>query len=231
MRANSVEIEHLGVSYGEHLVLENASLEVKKGEFLAIVGKSGTGKTTLLNAIAGFVNYSGSIWAPRKIGFLFQTYSLFPWLSVKGNISVGASSKNKKKHFARIIKTIGLAGKENAYPSQLSGGQQQRVAFARALATEPELLLLDEPFGSLDYYTKISMQEWLNSILALEKTTVILVTHDIDEAIFLSDRIIVTKNRSFTEEINVPFKRPRNQEIKYSKEFQILKKEILKAVE
>jgi len=232
MRNNAVEIDGLCVSYGAHKVLDKINLEVKKGEFLSIVGKSGTGKTTLLNAIAGFVNYGGTIWASKEIGFLFQNYSLFPWMTIKENVCFGIENqKNKNEKVFELIKVVGLKGKETSFPAQLSGGQQQRASFARALAPNPKLLLLDEPFGSLDYYTKISMQEWLNQTLSRFGTTVILVTHDLDEAIFLSDRIAIAKNGKIEHLIEVPFEKPRMQKIKYSLKFQRIKRVLLEMIE
>lgn len=185
-------------------VLGDINLKVQQGEFVSIIGASGCGKSTLLRLITslegltdGQILIEGEpVNAPsEKCNMIFQEARLFPWLSVEQNIaftlSDSISKEEKKERVRNHIELVGLQGFEKAVPSQLSGGMQQRVSIARALATKPEILLLDEPFGALDAFTRIKMQEETKRIWKKEKTTMILVTHDIDEAIFLSDRIIV----------------------------------------
>ncbi|MBU0635750.1 ABC transporter ATP-binding protein [Candidatus Micrarchaeota archaeon] len=217
-----LSIKGLRIKYSE-TVLHNVFLDMKKGEFIAIVGKSGVGKTSLLNVLAELIRFEGTIKKPNKIGFVFQNNSLFPWMTVEENISFGLDKKNSKS-IQQIIDIAGLKGKEKQYPHKLSGGQQQRVSIGRSLATKPDLLLLDEPFASLDGYTRLAMQEWINDTLDKHKITTILVTHDIDEAILLSDKILVMKNKSLENEFMVPFTRPRSTEIRYLSQFQELKK-------
>ena len=206
-----VSVKGLGVKLGQQII-EGIFMEMKKGEFASIVGKSGTGKTTFLNALSGLVKSEGQIRKPEKMALVFQNYSLFPWMSVGENIGFGLEKHDGKK-IGEIISKIGLEGKENHYPYQLSGGQQQRVAIARALASEPELLLLDEPFASLDSYTRLKMQEWLNEMTNENNATTILVTHDVDEAILLSDRVLVLKDKTVKGVFTVPFTRPRESGI------------------
>ena len=214
----------LGVKFDSD-ILRNLFFDVKKGEFVSIVGKSGVGKSTLLNALAGLVDFEGFVKKPEKVSFVFQDNSLFPWMNVEDNIAF-ALDKKDSKIIEKIIEVTGLNGKENNFPHELSGGQQQRVSIGRALAFNPDLLLLDEPFASLDSFTRSSMQDWINATLFKNKTTTILVTHDIDEAILLSDRILVLKNQRLENEFVVPFNKPRNSEIRYTNQFQELKKEI-----
>jgi len=220
-----VSIKCLGVKF-DGIILEKVFLNIKKGEFISIVGKSGVGKTTLLNAIARLVNYSGEIRSPQEIGMVFQDHSLFPWMNVEQNISLGLEQSDSNA-ISKIIKSIGLIGKEKKYPCELSGGQRQRVAIGRALAIKPRLLLLDEPFVNLDTFTKLGMQEWMAKLLDENKITTILVTHDIEEAILLSDKCYVMKNKRMEEEFLIPFLKPRNSKLRYSKEFQDLKQKIL----
>ena len=185
-------------------VLGGINIEVASGEFISIVGESGCGKSTLLKMITaledvteGEIAIDGEIVkAPtEKCSVIFQEPRLFPWLSVEKNIAFTLpktmSAEEKRRIVREHIDLVKLNGFEKALPSQLSGGMQQRVSIARALATRPELLLLDEPFGALDAFTRINMQEETLRIWRQEKTTMVLVTHDIDEAIYLSDRIIV----------------------------------------
>ena len=219
-----VSASALSVNY-EDEILKDVFLDVKKGEFVSIVGKSGIGKTTLLNAFAELIDFNGKINKPDKVSYVFQNNSLFPWMNVKENLAFVLDNKDEKT-INKIIEVIGLKGKEKHFPHQLSGGQQQRVSIGRALAYKPDLILLDEPFASLDSYTRLSMQEWINKTLYKNKTTTILVTHDIDEAILLSDRILVLKNKNIEHEFIVPFNKPRDTEIRYSSQFQELKKEI-----
>jgi NitT/TauT family transport system ATP-binding protein len=188
-------------------VLKDVNLEVAKGEFLCIVGPSGCGKSTLLSTMAGFlsptageVRIDGQVVSgpdPRRI-FVFQERGVFPWLTVEGNIEFGLfklSREERDRRVAHYIKMVGLIGFEKAYPAELSGGMKQRLEVARALAVNPDMLLLDEPFGALDSITRLIMRGELLRIWGAERNTVIFVTHDIDEAVQLADRVAVMSGR------------------------------------
>ena len=181
-------------------------MDIKRGEFVSIIGSSGCGKSTLLRIIAGLeTEYDGSITMndkpilspSRDRGVIFQDHRLLPWLTVSENIefSLRDDQLDKKDLIKEHIELVGLKGFENEYPNKLSGGMAQRASIARALANKPELLLLDEPFGALDAMTKINMQEELLKIWEKEKITMIIVTHDIDEAVYLGNRVVVMTSR------------------------------------
>lgn len=197
-------------------VLENVNLEVSDGEFVCLLGPSGCGKTTLLNTMAGFLApTSGTIQVdgeavrgpdPRRI-FVFQERGVFPWLTVEGNIGFGLSKVTKPEREQRIahyIKMVGLQGFEKSYPNELSGGMKQRLEVARALAVNPDMLFLDEPFGALDSITRLVMRSELLRIWEAERKTIIFVTHDIDEAVQLADRVVVMSARPATIQQVVP---------------------------
>jgi NitT/TauT family transport system ATP-binding protein len=209
------------------IALRDVSLTVAKGEFLAIVGPSGCGKTTLINMIAGFVRpIEGSIrvrgedvtgpGADRAM--VFQDYALLPWRTVEKNIRFAMENRRGRvpaaqqaERIARVLDLVGLTGFEKSFPHELSGGMRQRVGIARALVTEPEILLMDEPFGAVDAMTREAMQAELEKIIAQTRQTVVFITHSIDEAITLGDRIVVVSNRPGTirEIIDVDLPRPR----------------------
>lgn len=189
----------------EFIALENINLEIEKGEFICLLGPSGCGKSTLLNAMAGFeaVN-KGSIEIDGveikkpsiKNVTIFQNYGLLPWRSVLKNVELGLEGRNltkaqKQKIAEKYIDLVGLSEFKNYHPNRLSGGMQQRVAIARALATNPDILFMDEPFGALDAITRMKLQDDILEICKTEKKTIIFVTHDIEEAVFLADRIVV----------------------------------------
>ena len=220
---DNIAIENLSVNYNGDPVLSNLDLDVKQGEFVAVIGQSGCGKTTLLNAIAGFIDYNGVIRKPAKIGVVFQNYAIFPWLSIKNNISFGLEDSSAVNHY---INMIGLKKQKNNFPFELSGGQIQRVALARALASDPDLILMDEPYGALDVYTRDKMQKWLLDIWQKERKTVIFVTHFIEEAIFLADTVLLLKDKRIMKQFKINFKRPRSENIKFDEKFIELKKEI-----
>lgn len=207
-------------------VLKNIDLKARPGEFISIVGASGCGKSTLIRILAGLETASSGdvlvddrpVQKPSvKVGMIFQEARLFPWLTVEKNIAFGIhenlSKEEKKKQAAKMIRMIGLQGFEKAIPRQLSGGMQQRVNIARALINKPDILLLDEPFGALDALTRINMQNEMLKIWNQEKTTMVLITHDIDEAIFLSDRIIILSEKPgiISRSIDVNMGRPRDR--------------------
>jgi NitT/TauT family transport system ATP-binding protein len=209
-----LSVENVSVSFqrdGQSTsVLENISLEVGEGEFVCLLGPSGCGKTTLLNTMAGFLSpVSGEIRVdgkaihgpdPRRI-FVFQERGVFPWLTVEGNIGFGLfklARSEKETRIAHYIKMVGLQGFEKAYPPELSGGMKQRLEVARALAVNPDMLFLDEPFGALDSITRLVMRSELLRIWEAERKTIIFVTHDIDEAVQLADRVVVMSTRPAT---------------------------------
>jgi sulfonate transport system ATP-binding protein len=218
-------------------VLNNISLDIEKGEFVSIVGHSGCGKSTILKIVAGLVDFSeGQVYLGGKPikgpglerGMVFQDHRLLPWLTVWENIAFGLyeyRGKELKEVIGAHIKLVALSGFENAYPHQLSGGMAQRAAIARALVHNPDVLLLDEPFGALDALTRIQLQQEVLRIWGQEKTTMILVTHDIDEAIYLSDRVIVLSNRParIQKIVEVELSRPRDRT---SYDFSLIRKTI-----
>jgi ABC-type nitrate/sulfonate/bicarbonate transport system ATPase subunit len=188
--------------------LQDVSLEIRQGEFLSLIGPSGCGKTTLLRLIAGLdLPQSGELFIEGRTiekpsherGYVFQQAALFPWKTVEGNIAVGLKArhiyKEKKSLVADYINLVGLTGFSKSYPHELSGGMMQRVAIARALINEPKVLLLDEPLGALDAFTRIELQDTIRKIWRETGTTIVLVTHDVDEAIYLSDRIAIMTAR------------------------------------
>jgi NitT/TauT family transport system ATP-binding protein len=204
------------------------SLRLAPGSFTAVIGPSGCGKSTLLNAIAGFTPpTSGRITVDDQtvvgpsptVGVMFQQYALFPWFSAAGNIEFalkrfGAPKAERRETALAALAEVGLAGKADHFPGQLSGGMRQRVALARTLAAQPDVLLMDEPFGALDAQTRIAMQELLLRIWEARRTTVLFITHDIDEALVLSDRVLVMSASPgrFVDEIAVTSARPRSVE-------------------
>jgi ABC-type nitrate/sulfonate/bicarbonate transport system ATPase subunit len=208
---------------GPLAVLDDISFSVGEGEFVAIIGPSGCGKSTLLGVLAGFekadrgeVSVDGEpVREPRRTGiFIFQQPSLFPWLNLEGNLVFGlngASPKERRRLVAHYISLVGLEGFEHAFPYQLSGGMQQRAELARALMVRPEILYMDEPFGALDALTRLRMRAELLRILSRERHTVLLVTHDVEEALHLADRVLLLSPRpaQIQTVIDVTLPRPR----------------------
>lgn len=204
-----IDVSNVTISFEEenqnHVILDNVSLNIEKGEFICLLGPSGCGKSTLLNAMAGFLKpTSGEIKIENQIVqkpsmkyvTIFQNYGLLPWRTVQKNVELGLEtqkySKEKKAQIAsHYLKMVGLEHAAKKRPAQLSGGMQQRVAIARALAVEPDILFMDEPFGALDAITRMKLQTDILEIAQDTKKTVVFVTHDIEEAVFLADRIVI----------------------------------------
>ena len=205
-------------------VLEGINLEVKRGEFVCIVGPSGCGKSTLLNIVAGFIHQTRGhvvvegqpVEGPnaRRI-FVFQENGIFPWLNVTDNITFGISRSDPRREavLRHYVEMVGLKGFERAYPRELSGGMRQRVEIARALAANPEIIYMDEPFGALDFLTRLKMRSDLIRIWQEERKTILFVTHDIEEAVQLADRIIVMSRRPATVQEVVPVEMPRPRDL------------------
>lgn len=227
--AGTIQCDNISKQYGDGAdavsVLENISIDVEDREFVVVVGPSGCGKTTLLKMMDGQVEpTSGEIRINDQVvtgpipevAMVFQSFQLLPWRTIISNVELGLEIQNvpKKERRERAqewINSVGLDGFEDRYPSDLSGGMQQRVGIARALAVDPEILLMDEPFGALDAQTKDEMQTELLELWEQEQKTVVFITHDISEAIYLADRVLVmsTKPAKISKEIEIPFERPR----------------------
>lgn len=230
MSREILKIEHVERTYsdGDTLVraLSDINLTVEQGELVSIIGTSGCGKTTLLRLIAGLDRPQGGLLSlydaeikgpdPRR-GYVFQQGGLFPWLTVEQNIGAGLKArgvwKENRERIPEYISMTGLQGFEKSFPYQISGGMAQRVAIARALINDPEILLLDEPMGALDSFTRAALQDKIIEIREQMGITMILVTHDVDEAIYLSDRIIVMTPRPgrISDIIDVPMRHPRER--------------------
>ncbi len=222
-------IRKLGKTYfdlyaGRHVTaITDVSLEIHTGEFVSIVGPSGCGKTTLLNMVAGFIPPSDGeiLLGGREVkgpgpdrGVVFQNFALFPWKTVLDNVGFGLKMRGKRREererIAReYVALVGLTGAEARYPNELSGGMQQRVGVARALANSPDLLLMDEPFASVDAQTRMTLQEELTRIWEARHPTILFVTHDVDEAVFLSDRVTVLSKSPGTVRAEIPIALPR----------------------
>ena len=237
---NIIHVEHLNkqfiVDRQPMEILRDINLDIRKGEFVTIVGHSGCGKSTLLKIICGLVDYQDGIVERNghkvegpgpNCGMVFQDHRLLPWLKIKDNVGFGLDCyprEEKEKLVRSHLELVGLKGFENSYPGQLSGGMSQRAAIARGLVNNPTILLLDEPFGALDALTRIQMQKEILKIQKKQETTMVMVTHDIDEAIVLGNRIVVMSARpgEIKEIIEVSeFARKRN-----SNDFNELKKKI-----
>ena len=241
LKIDNVVKEYVG-NKGKTIALNGVSLDIKENEFICVVGPSGCGKSTLLNIIAGLLEpTSGAVYLDgKKIegtgverGVVFQGYALFPWRTVLKNVMFGLEMKRMPKDQAekiakKYIKAVGLEGFEHAYPKELSGGMRQRVAIARAYAADPEVLLLDEPFGALDAQTRVQLQSELLNTWEHEKKTCFFITHDVDEAIILAQRVIIMSARpgriKRIVDIDIPY--PRTQATKTDPRFLELKTEI-----
>jgi ABC-type nitrate/sulfonate/bicarbonate transport system ATPase subunit len=246
MSERILELKHVQHTYTNKSksvqVLSDISLHVDKGEFVSIVGPSGSGKTTLFQIIGGLITpSSGEVWLEGSlvtgqkglISYMPQQPSLFPWRSVESNVVLaqeiaGASLSEALEEARKWLGRVGLSGYEQEFPHVLSGGMQQRVSFLRALLSPQELMCLDEPFGSLDALTRQEMQAWLLDIWEANKRAVLFVTHSIEEALYLSDRIYVLSNKpsSIMKVIEVPFARPRRESVMLDLSFQQLRQEI-----
>jgi sulfonate transport system ATP-binding protein len=236
-------LDKVGKTYPNGVrALDGVSLEVALGEIVVVVGGSGCGKSTLLRAVSGLdrptqgtVTLDGaSITAPHeKIGIIFQEPRLLPWLSVRDNVGFGLEDRRKAEREARVaqaLERVGLTEKAKMWPRELSGGQAQRVAIARALVPRPEVLLLDEPFSALDAFTRVDLQDHLLDLWADSKPTLLVVTHDVEEAVVLADRVLVMRPRPgrLYEEIRADLPRPRDRQ---SAAFDFVKRRVLAALD
>lgn len=215
----AVRLDRVGRRFGDNLVLRDLSLDIRAGEFIAIVGQSGCGKSTLLRLIAGLdatsagmIELGGRRVAGRadEARLLFQDARLLPWRRVLDNVGIGLSGGWRPEAYA-TLRAVGLEDRSDDWPSVLSGGERQRVALARALVSQPRLLLLDEPLGALDALTRLEMQTLIESVWQAQGFTVILVTHDVTEAVALADRVIVLDSGSVGHELRVSQERPRRR--------------------
>ncbi len=245
-----VEVEGLSVTFGCRdrtiKVLDNINFQVEPGSFVCVLGPSGCGKSTLLNAIAGFIRpTTGCISVDKQTvtkpgaerGFVFQQYSLLPWKTATQNVEFGLRIKGMAKKQRRelvdeYLNRVGLYKHRHAYPHQLSGGMKQRASIIRALVNSPSVLLMDEPFGALDAQTRHMMQELLMEIWSDLRTTVVFVTHDIEEAVFLGDRVLIlgVNPGHLKEDILVDFKRPRHIDDTMTPEFTQLSRQVFEVI-
>ncbi|KKB11720.1 sulfonate ABC transporter ATP-binding protein [Devosia geojensis] len=212
-KLNAVEVRGLTRRFGSTTILDGVDLDIAQGEFVALLGKSGSGKSTFLRALAELdhdVQGTGTIATPEKLSVVFQDARLLPWRNVIQNVTLGLSGAAGQEAGRRALAEVGLAGREDAWPIQLSGGEQQRVALARSLVRDPALLLADEPFGALDALTRLKMHDLLRELCARHKPAVLLVTHDVDEAISLADRILVLDRGRFIEDLKIELPAPRD---------------------
>ncbi len=241
-----VDVQRLSVSFGDHPAVEDFSLEIEPGEFVCLLGPSGCGKSTVLNAVAGFLRPAGGRVAvdddvvagpgPER-GMVFQQHSLFPWKTVLENVAFGPRMQGKSRAEARdlareYLDLVGLGGSAHRYPATLSGGMQQRVGIARALVNHPSVLLMDEPFGALDAQTRAIMQESLLRLWGQTGNTVLFVTHDIDEALFLADRVVVMSAAPgrVLLDLRLDLPRPRPEDVFASPQFADYKRQCLKLI-
>jgi sulfonate transport system ATP-binding protein len=219
----SVLLQGVGKAFGDHHVLRGIDLAIEAGQFVAIVGRSGCGKSTLLRLIAGLDQPSGGRIAVDgrtdgwrdAVRLMFQESRLLPWQRVAANVEIGLTHardrRDRRRQAASALRRVGLAGRENAWPSVLSGGQKQRVALARALVSHPRLLALDEPLGALDALTRIEMQDLIETVWQEKGFTAIVVTHDVSEAVALADRILVLDDGKVAMDVAVDLPRPRRR--------------------
>jgi len=234
-----LSMKNIHKSFKARKVLQNISLDVKKGSFVSIVGPSGSGKSTLFNLIGGLLHPDeGDILLDGKvitnksghISYMPQNPSLFPWRTVLENTLLGQelSGKTDESHARTFLKNAGLGDVLDAYPHQLSGGMKQRVAFIRALLSPQSIMCLDEPFSALDAFTRLDMQKWLLEMWEVSEQSILFITHDIEEAIFLSDSIVIlsTNPAEIQEIIQVPFDRPRGESLLLSYAFLDFKKQV-----
>lgn len=210
--------------YDDRLVLQDLSLQVQRGELVSLVGASGCGKSTLLRLIAGIdTDYDGSVMLEARevcgitpeIGFIFQEARLFPWLTVAQNVAFDATGRaHQDRRVSELLAEVGLSGYEDALPKHLSGGQAQRVAIARGLFRRPRLLLLDEPFSAVDAFTRMKLQDLLVQVVQHHGVTVVVVTHDLDEAVVLSDRVVVLEQTPspVRQVLDIDLPRPRHRD-------------------
>ncbi|WP_127531518.1 ATP-binding cassette domain-containing protein [Paenibacillus kobensis] len=215
-----IDIHDAEVRFGELTVLHKLNLTIPSGQFLSVVGRSGCGKSTLLRLIAGLqtategaVQFDGSVTSGLRpdVRIMFQDARLLPWKSVLDNVRIGVPGGDRGKALEALA-LVGLADRAKEWPSVLSGGQKQRVALARALAGDPSLLLLDEPLGALDALTRIEMQQLIERLWQERKFTAVLVTHDVSEAVALTDRVVLVENGTISHDVNIALARPREKD-------------------
>ncbi len=242
-RSNTLlDVKNIRKSFGDIPVLDGVNIELRRNEFVSLLGVSGSGKSTLFNIISGllepdegkiFIEGADYTGKTGRVSYMYQKDLLLPWKKIIDNVSLplvvrGESKKAAREKVAGYFKTFGLEGFEYKYPFQLSGGMRQRAALLRTWLFSRDIMLLDEPFGSLDAITKFKMQEWLTNVLSSIEASVLLITHDIEEAVFLSDRIYIMSDRPATikEEIKINLARPRSRDIVTTGEFNAYKKHI-----
>ncbi|MEO8740848.1 MAG: ABC transporter ATP-binding protein [Casimicrobiaceae bacterium] len=247
-----VSFEHVSVEFasprGSMRVVDDVSYDIRDNEFVSVIGPSGCGKTTMLNIVAGFVQpTSGRVLLDNRPiagpgpdrGVMFQEYGVFPWLNVRDNIGFGltlaanrVSATERREIVERYMRLMGLAEFADAWPKTLSGGMRQRLALARAYAVQPQFLLMDEPFGALDAQTRSAMQNLLLDVLQAEGKTVMLITHSVEEALYLSSRIVVMSARPtrVREIIEIPFPFPRHESLHESSQFNELRSHVRELV-
>jgi NitT/TauT family transport system ATP-binding protein len=241
-----IRVEHLCKSYGDRAVFDDVSFDVADNEIVSIVGPSGCGKTTLLRCVVGLLPpTAGSVAItgktvtepPEGVAMVFQHFGLFPWKTVAANIAYGLTVKGQRRkvwqpQVAELVKLVGLEGFESSYPYQLSGGMQQRAGLARALAIEPSVLVMDEPFASLDAQTRDVLQLELLRIWEARRTAMMFVTHSIDEAVLMGDRIVILRGQpsQIFDIVDVGIPRPRGRDAVDSERFRIVRDYVWKAV-
>jgi sulfonate transport system ATP-binding protein len=213
MTSSAVRVRGLVRKFGERVVLDRVDLDLAAGEFVALLGRSGSGKSTLLRALAGLDAAElggGELEVSDNRSVVFQDARLLPWARVLDNVVLGLDSHDAHERGRAALHEVGLAGRERAYPVELSGGEQQRVALARSLVSQPELLLADEPFGALDALTRLRMHALLRELCVRHRPAVLLVTHDVDEAISLADRVLVLMEGRVAVDQSIDLPAPRS---------------------
>ncbi|AOX20054.1 ABC transporter ATP-binding protein [Kozakia baliensis] len=225
---NAVVVRHFTRRFGDTTILKRLNLTIAPGEFVALLGHSGSGKSTLLRALAGLDPVTeGEIIRPSGVSVVFQEHRLLPWKNVIDNVTLGLEDSDRNARATRVLEEVGLGHRKTAWPLTLSGGEAQRASLARALVREPQLLMLDEPFAALDALTRLKMQKLVLDLWRKHGCAVLLVTHDVDEALALADRALVLERGEIRAELDVPLDRPRRHA---DPRFQALRERLLAAL-